>query len=788
MPSVNDILQQTSVERSAINKDDIMQLLNTAIESGEPFAIDFAKKIAGPLAEKIDQRTFTSELKIDGEGIGKHLTNTIIAQSSEAALRAADNISTSLDNAIAPVARFDVFNGLGLDQMSNVFSEDTSSTQTQWNSVVTDIMSSAQEGFAEAIGEASSDLSNLFNTSDSSSLTTAISESTTDMITSIKGMTDDIQDFSIKDLLADTGDKVKWLDDKINPTEPPPLPDNVSRLALDSDDDVGTQGGPGFDSILDEDPTVVVSDFGDVALDKIENLLSGLGDDLPSKRASSKGDHDDKDWDYQRGSKLLPGGWLSNLLTGGMIATVAGIFSDGPEKGFIKLFGGIGRKIVGSVFRHGKDGRIGQVLIKKFGGKIAGALGKIGLKNIPVIGTLVNLAYATSRFKRGDVIGGTIDLLSGLVDFIPAAGIPLSIGLDTLNALLDIKYGGSKGAAGAKKMDFFKTVGGAVWSKLQPIMRHLPVFGTALHLSEAVGHFSGGGVSSGIKSLMRAVSSVAPFGVLGFDLLLDLVETKAEKYNESKGNSGGGILTAMKSLKDSLMEKFKSTSVYKFAMGIGKFAKGNISAGLKAIAEFLGGSAGGFMSGIAEWFETPTEPMSGKSTPPVNVGYMLQSAKSQKEAEIQKAWNAADIEFNEEDYNWSQLNETSPIEEKRQRLKRERAARDVSLIEASKEPFKPYSTTDGQAVNLTSGDKTNEDLIKEYEKQASMMERYFQENQSSTRKATERAEALMQKIAEQDKFGGADNSSVITPIPDVESVIRDPAWELRGSYWSKARR
>ena len=286
---------------------------------------------------------------------------------------------------------------------------------------------------------------------------------------------------------------------------------------------------------------------------------------------------------------------------------------------------------------------------------------------------------------------------------------------------------------------------------------------------------------------MRAVSSVAPGGVVGFDLLLDLVESKAEKYNESKGNSSGGILTAMKSLKNSVMEKFKSTPVYKFAMGIGELTTGNMSAGLKAIGEFLGGSAGGFMSSIAEWFETPTEPMSGKSTPPVNVGYMLQSTKRQKEAEIQKASNAADLEFDE--VNYGQATGPSPYDEAYIiRLKREREARDASHIEASKEPFKPYSTAGGQAVNLTSGNNTNDDLIKEYEKQASIMERYFQENQNNTRRAAERAEALMQKIAEQDKFGRSDNSSIITPIPDVESVTRDPSYELRRSYWGRARR
>lgn len=74
------------------------------------------------------------------------------------------------------------------------------------------------------------------------------------------------------------------------------------------------------------------------------------------------------------------------------------------------------------------------------------------LKFIPVLGSLISFGFAVSRYIKGDVIGGTIDLVSGILNLVaPLTGpgapvlIGLSVGLSVLNAVLDYKAGAASG-------------------------------------------------------------------------------------------------------------------------------------------------------------------------------------------------------------------------------------------------------------------------------------------------------------------------------------------------------
>ena len=79
------------------------------------------------------------------------------------------------------------------------------------------------------------------------------------------------------------------------------------------------------------------------------------------------------------------------------------------------------------------------------------------LGKLPLIGTVISFGFAYTRFKSGDVVGGIIDVLSGLVGLLSLTGvgaavaIPIQIGLDVLNAFLDAKAGGADGKASQKK-------------------------------------------------------------------------------------------------------------------------------------------------------------------------------------------------------------------------------------------------------------------------------------------------------------------------------------------------
>ena len=71
------------------------------------------------------------------------------------------------------------------------------------------------------------------------------------------------------------------------------------------------------------------------------------------------------------------------------------------------------------------------------------------LSKLPLIGSLISIGSAAKRFfGEGDSVGAGIELLSGLVNlFLPGPlGLPITLGLDALNAVLDSKTEGMTGA------------------------------------------------------------------------------------------------------------------------------------------------------------------------------------------------------------------------------------------------------------------------------------------------------------------------------------------------------
>ena len=143
----------------------------------------------------------------------------------------------------------------------------------------------------------------------------------------------------------------------------------------------------------------------------------------------------------------------------------------------------------------GLFGKVGGGAIKTGLGKLTGFLPKMmgGLlkvfKKVPIVGSLISIAFAVSRFKSGDYVGGGLEILSGLAAMIPGVGTMVSIAIDALNAFLDFKAGGigeGKPSKGGMLMDW---VGGMVkWvgQKLYKVITFLPIVGPALKSVEAL--------------------------------------------------------------------------------------------------------------------------------------------------------------------------------------------------------------------------------------------------------------------------------------------------------------
>lgn len=112
----------------------------------------------------------------------------------------------------------------------------------------------------------------------------------------------------------------------------------------------------------------------------------------------------------------------------------------------------VGKSLFGTLFKMFK------------GGGKAGA--KIVFKSIPVLGTLISFAFAYSRFKAGDTLGGFLEIAAGLSSMIPIIGPALSAGINIMLAIRDMTTTKEErsgpvtlGAVG----DFFKSIGAKLW-------------------------------------------------------------------------------------------------------------------------------------------------------------------------------------------------------------------------------------------------------------------------------------------------------------------------------------
>ena len=264
---------------------------------------------------------------------------------------------------------------------------------------------------------------------------------------------------------------------------------------------------------------------------------------------------------------LMAGGGIA-LLLGGVAALVTGLQTDGPFKGLLKIFSKVGimgglkllekgaltfiknmkslvnapvnllktaYKGLRSIFGKGIAKTITTAIGKSAGlfTKMASGLLKFLaplLRRIPLVGTVISLGFAYTRFKKGDIIGGVIDVLSGIANafaVVPGFGLigsGIALGLDVLNAFLDYKAGGSSAEASKKKGgligDFFKGLAGWIYEK----SKYLPVIGRLIKAGEA---FYNKDWAKGLTQLSRIIP--------GTGWVMDLFGYTEEKQEQVVG-------------------------------------------------------------------------------------------------------------------------------------------------------------------------------------------------------------------------------------------------------------
>lgn len=148
---------------------------------------------------------------------------------------------------------------------------------------------------------------------------------------------------------------------------------------------------------------------------------------------------------------LIPGGKLLSSIGGAILTPLKSIGAG--------LIGFLGKGL----------GKLGIETGAKGAGGIL-AKGLTFLKKTP-LGVLISIPFAIGKFKKGDMIGGLLELASGGLSAIPGVGTVLSIALSMFTAFRDIKMKDAelKGLDPKKVdpmngvMDWIKGVFGKVW-------------------------------------------------------------------------------------------------------------------------------------------------------------------------------------------------------------------------------------------------------------------------------------------------------------------------------------
>jgi len=181
-------------------------------------------------------------------------------------------------------------------------------------------------------------------------------------------------------------------------------------------------------------------------LDKFEGLVEGIGKF------------------FTLGGLKITAGPLFNLV--GKAFTTFGDLLEGGLKAIFQL--GFGDEIVEAGTKAAPAAW--KTLLPKIAGGLFKGAGKVALRGIPIIGSLISFYFAYDRFQKGEVIQGLIEIAGGLAGLIPGVGIPLSIGIAALNAFIDYKVadlpqdqqnaaaGGIIGDIGAKIYDMIKDI------------------------------------------------------------------------------------------------------------------------------------------------------------------------------------------------------------------------------------------------------------------------------------------------------------------------------------------
>ncbi len=185
------------------------------------------------------------------------------------------------------------------------------------------------------------------------------------------------------------------------------------------------------------------------------------------------------------------------------------------------------------------------------GAKVGAVAGKLGLKalaKIPGLGLIAAVALSVPRFKKGDIIGGMMELASGAASIFPGIGTGIALAIDAALLMKDVAEGGWGKSVMNSVTSFLGFGGNKKKMEGDPRKGFIDNSKTGL-VKTKLGRQSEGGLDSGIPIEGRATSLMSKSSVnlnnLDFGPNHDSIDGHIlDSYGKHLGGSYSPVITS----------------------------------------------------------------------------------------------------------------------------------------------------------------------------------------------------------------------------------------------------
>ena len=218
-----------------------------------------------------------------------------------------------------------------------------------------------------------------------------------------------------------------------------------------------------------------------------------------------------------------------------------------------KFFGGFikGIKASSTLGKIMKGGSLMKV-IKTAGKAVGKVLMKFG-RFLPWIGSLFSFGFAIAKYSKGDLVGGTLELVSGIINLIPG-GVFVSALIDGYILYRDFTKGEEDSGVDPESGEpgMLSKIWTSVSGWFSENYKKLPIIGGIVKMGEAAGHLLKGEWLPGFRALSQIMPSLLGGSIggdlagMGFDFVMGLFGTEDSiDYDSINTDTDGNSFSTM---------------------------------------------------------------------------------------------------------------------------------------------------------------------------------------------------------------------------------------------------